>query len=112
MNALVRIATRQFCFIQLQVEDTTPAKVVEIERQLQELYFPSGIPEDEMNEVVNTMMKGETVLGGIEIYERMNTSQKYTTQTIKRWLKRQDYLVTKQSKTTEKELESFLERHE
>lgn len=47
-----------------------------------------GIPEKEMDEVVRLMLLGETVRGGIEIYNRMSTTQQKECQRLKRLKKR------------------------
>ncbi len=94
MKAKIRIATREYCYVEVEVDESA-ARLFEIEKQLQELHRPSGITEDEMNMVVDKMQRRETVNGGIEIYERMNSAQKYACNTIKRWFKRQNYQVKK-----------------
>jgi len=94
-----RIPTTQFGYISVYVEAGEELATETINRlmadhaRLSEAYTRSGeaiigIQEKEMNPVVDKMLLGQTVEGGIEIYEKMNATQKYTVQTIKRALKR------------------------
>lgn len=86
-KAKIRIATREYCYVEVEVEDTFE-NIFEAHGKLQQIHFPVGIPEKEMNSVVDKMLQGISVNGGIEIYEKMSQSQKYAAQTIKRALKR------------------------
>lgn len=53
-----------------------------------------GIAEKEMNTVVDAMLRGETVRGGIEIYNRMSPVQQQVCQTLKRATKRVNKTIT------------------
>lgn len=86
-SAKIRIATKEYCFVEVNAEDT-PEGIFELHGKLQNIHFPRGIEEKEMNTVIDAMLLNKGVTGGIEIYERMSQSQKYATQTLKRALKR------------------------
>lgn len=47
-----------------------------------------GITRQEMNEVVDSMLRGESVNGGVQLWEKMSAEQKEICQTIKRATKR------------------------
>lgn len=73
----------------MEVEGESQEEVSEACRAIQrEWGAADGIPDKEMNPVIDKMLLGETVEGGIEIYEKMNSTQKYAVQTLKRALKR------------------------
>ncbi len=55
-----------------------------------------GITDKEMDDVICLMLKGETVRGGIEIYNRMNPTQQKECQRIKRLTKRINSAVKRQ----------------
>lgn len=83
----IRLATKQYCFVEVKITDTLP-NILKASDELEELHFPRGIPDKDLNMVVDKMLLGQAVEGGVELYERMSTSQRFATQTLKRALKR------------------------
>lgn len=87
-KAHIRIPTVQYGYVEVTLEDT-PEGIFEANRNLLVLYGPkSGIDKKEMNTVIDKMLLGQSVEGGIELYERMSDDQKFATQTLKRGLDR------------------------
>lgn len=92
MKITSHIPTEQFGYIEIEHDKVDPDSVWN-EYTLYSGFFKEGIgvPDKEMNGVVDTMLQGQSVRGGIEIYERMDLKQKYAIQTIKRALKRNNH---------------------
>lgn len=88
-KARLRVPTaEQYSYIEIDVEGT-PEAIIEAHRRFTGLVQGGfGLPEKEMNTFVDTMIMGQSVKGGVELYEQMNHMQKYAVQVLKRALKR------------------------
>jgi len=90
MKVELHIPVEQYGFVAVTYEGLTS------EDQIRQMYnsikaafaVGDGIPDKEMDEVIYLMLKGETVRGGIEIYNRMDAQQQKECQRIKRLTKR------------------------
>lgn len=96
MKRVLRIPTNeQYSYIELELGDeevltqeAIDSVVDEYHRATRQIKGNLGISEKEMNGVVDKMLLGQTVEGGIELYERMDSEQQKICQVIKRALKR------------------------
>lgn len=86
MEAVIRLATKEYCFVEFKVEGT----VDEILAQNQEIMWKSanatGISDRDYNAFIDRMLLGDT--NHVEEYQAMSAMQKDTVQVIKRSLKR------------------------
>lgn len=91
-KATLHFPTEQYGFAEVEIEVESPHEAVLAYKEAQEkLQTGKGIDEKEMNQVVDSLLNGESVVDGVEIYERMNEQQRYTSQVIKRAIKRLNY---------------------
>ena len=95
MKYEIRVQPAQFeviAFEYLDTEELTSEVIAravdDYRRSKAHITGGEGIPEKELNAVVDAMLAGETVRDGIHIYERMSDPQKQTVQCLKRALKR------------------------
>ena len=85
MKAELHIPTEQYGFVSVEVEVEHVKDALALYASTKET---AGVTEKEMNYVADMMLLGEGVPNGLEIYEKMNPTQVYAVQWLKRALKR------------------------
>jgi hypothetical protein len=88
MKAELHLPTEQYGFVSVEVEVNEPHEAVALYNETKRKLENPGVPEKELNYVIDKMLLGESVEGGLEIYEKMNEQQKSTVQCLKRALRR------------------------
>lgn len=89
MKTTLHFPTEQYGFAEIDIEVNEPYEaIVAYNEAIEKTKVGRGIDEKEMNQVIDTMLSGESVNDGIELYGRMNEKQQYTCQALKRALKR------------------------
>ena len=89
MKFELHVPTVQFGFILAHMEADSPQEIIEAYRGILRAWEGgAGISDKEMNAVVDSMLRGEPIKGGIELWERMSPEQQNIAQAIKRGNKR------------------------
>ncbi len=90
MKAIIRIATGQYEFVEIQLDEwENPAQVREIRDTYAQVFRDElGLPDKEFNTLIDAYLTTKTVVNGQEEYEHMNAAQKNVIQSIKRSFKR------------------------
>lgn len=83
----IHIAIGQYEFVEVDVTDSVAAR--EAYNDIKTAFTDGdGVTDKELNMVLDHMLRGETVRGGVEIWARMNETQKQIINTLKKACKR------------------------
>lgn len=92
MKATIRIATRQYEFIEFEKDVETIGEAVELyEEGISLANAGEGLTEKEFNAVLDEYLSTGNVVNGTEHYEKMNERQRDIVQSVKRSIKRCKY---------------------
>lgn len=91
-DAEAQISIGQFEYVKICKSVETIADAVEMGKELQrEQRGAEGLDESEFRGVVDSLVSGKAVKGGIELWERMSIYQRNVCQEIKKSQKRLEY---------------------
>jgi len=99
MKADIRIATKEYCYIEFQVEGTMEEIFEEHRKALQMNMNQTGIADRDYNGFIDRQLSGEA--NHVETYQAMSDLQKFAVQVIKRALNRAEARESKLPKITE-----------
>lgn len=99
MKADIRIATKEYCYIELHPEGTMEEIFEEHRKALQMNQNQAGLSDKDYNAFIDRQLNGET--NHVETYQAMSDLQKFAVQVIKRALNRAEARESKLPKITE-----------
>lgn len=97
-DATLHFPVEQYGYAEVHIQVSSPGEAITAYKIATSPQ--TGIDMKDMNMIVDKMLMGQAVEGGIELYEKMSPEQKYTVQTIKRALKRSEAKELKALKVT------------
>lgn len=97
-DATLHFPVEQYGYAEVHIQVSSPEEAIQAYKAA--TTPQNGVSEKEMNGVVDKMLMGQAVEGGIELYEKMSPEQRYAVQTIKRALKRSEAKELKALKVT------------
>ncbi len=97
-DATLHFPTEQYGYAEVHIQVSSPGEAITAYKIATSPQ--TGIDMKDMNMIVDKMLLGQQVEGGIEFYEKMSPEQKYAIQTLKRALKRSESKELKELKVT------------
>lgn len=91
-DATIRVAIGEYEYIEICHSGESTESLVELARTVQnQVHGGEGVPAEVFRGVVDKLVSGETVHGGMELWEKMSKYQQDVCQEIKRAMKRKAY---------------------
>ena len=95
-DATLHFPVEQYGYAEVHIQVSSPEEAIQTYKAA--TTPQTGIEMKDMNMIVDKMLLGQQVEGGIEFYEKMSPEQKYAVQQLKKALKRLVYRHEKENK--------------